>query len=117
MVQQILTSRGIFTGTTLETSAEWVCWCNQFGAHYVHNVVRCASEKDIQYVATPDNALAEVLQWKPAHFKMKARGVIPESEDMLGFIANDLITVSPECVGGSGLVDGYDEDNLRMPIT
>jgi hypothetical protein len=26
-------------------------------------------KKDIQYVATPDNALAEVLQWKPAHFK------------------------------------------------
>lgn len=68
-------------------------------------------KKDIQYVATPDNALAEVLQWKPAHFKMKARGVIPESEDMLGFIANDLVTISPECVGGSGLVDGYDEDN------
>ena len=42
---------------------------------------------------------------------MKARGVIPESEDMLGFIANDLVTISPECVGGSGLVDGYDEDN------
>lgn len=68
-------------------------------------------KKDIQYVATPDNALAEVLQWKPAHFKMKSRGVIPESDDMLGFIANDLVTVSPECVGGSGLVDGYDEDN------
>lgn len=68
-------------------------------------------KKDILYVETPDNALAEVLQWKPAHFKMKARGVIPESEDMLGFIANDLVTVSPECVGGSGLVDGYDEDN------
>ena len=68
-------------------------------------------KKDILYVETPDNALAEVLQWKPAHFKMKARGVIPESEHMLGFIANDLVTVSPECVGGSGLVDGYDEDN------
>ncbi len=68
-------------------------------------------KKDIQYVATPDTALSEVLQWKPAHFKMKARGVIPESEDMLGFIANDLVTISPECVGGSGLVDGYDEDN------
>ena len=68
-------------------------------------------KKDIQYVATPDNALAEVLQWKPAHFKMKARGVIPESEDMLGFIANDLVTISPECVGGSGLVEGYDEEN------
>ena len=68
-------------------------------------------KKDIQYVATPDTALAEVLQWKPAHFKMKARGVIPESDDMLGFIANDLVMVSPECVGGSGLVDGYDEDN------
>ena len=68
-------------------------------------------KKDIQYVVTPDTALAEVLQWKPAHFRMKARGVIPESEDMLGFIANDLVTVSPECVGGSGLVDGYDEDN------
>ena len=68
-------------------------------------------KKDIQYVETPDNALAEVLQWKPAHFKMKARGIIPETETMLGFIANDLVTVSPECVGGSGLVGGYDEDN------
>jgi hypothetical protein len=68
-------------------------------------------KKDIEYVLSPAASLAEVLQWKPAHFKMKARGVIPESDDMLGFIANDLMTVSPECVGGSGLVDGYDEDN------
>lgn len=68
-------------------------------------------KKYIQYAVMPKAALAEVLQWKPAHFRMKARGVIPESEDMLGFIANDLVTVSPECVGGSGLVDGYDEDN------
>ncbi|MDV2901783.1 tail fiber domain-containing protein [Phytobacter diazotrophicus] len=68
-------------------------------------------KKDIEYVLSPAASLSEVLQWKPAHFRMKARGVIPESEDMLGFIANDLVTVSPECVGGSGLVEGYDEEN------
>ena len=68
-------------------------------------------KKDIQYVLSPSQSLAEVLQWKPAHFKMKARGIIPETETMLGFIANDLVTVSPECVGGSGLVEGYDEEN------
>ncbi|MEN0581895.1 tail fiber domain-containing protein [Phytobacter palmae] len=68
-------------------------------------------KKNIRYANNAATALAEVMGWMPAYFKMKARGVIPESEDMLGFIANDLVTVSPECVGGSGLVDGYDEDN------
>lgn len=68
-------------------------------------------KKNIRYANNAAESLAEVMGWMPAYFKMKARGVIPESDDMLGFIANDLITVSPECVGGSGLVDGYDEDN------
>ena len=68
-------------------------------------------KKNIRYANNAAESLAEVMGRMPAYFKMKASWVIPESDDMLGFIANDLITVSPECVGGSGLVDGYDEDN------
>ena len=68
-------------------------------------------KKKIRYANNAAESLAEVMGWMPAYFRMKARGVIPESEDMLGFIANDLVTISPECVGGSGLVEGYDEEN------
>ncbi|EKE2165858.1 tail fiber domain-containing protein, partial [Salmonella enterica subsp. enterica serovar Schwarzengrund] len=39
------------------------------------------------------------------------RSIIPESDTHLGFIANDLVEVSPECVKGKGLEDGYDENN------
>ncbi|MFU2317960.1 tail fiber domain-containing protein [Rahnella sp. PCH160] len=56
-------------------------------------------------------ALAEVLQWRTATFKYKARGVLEESDTQLGFIANDLVLVSPECVKGKGLKDGWDENN------
>ncbi len=65
-------------------------------------------KKDIKYRNDADMALGEVLQWRPADFKMKARGIIPETETMLGFIANDLVTVSPECVSGKGLPEDYD---------
>ncbi|MDU7382159.1 MAG: tail fiber domain-containing protein [Enterobacteriaceae bacterium] len=65
-------------------------------------------KKDIKYRNDADTALGEVLQWRPADFKMKARGIIPETETMLGFIANDLIAVSPECVSGKGLPEDYD---------
>ncbi|EHI6747647.1 tail fiber domain-containing protein, partial [Salmonella enterica] len=43
--------------------------------------------------------------------KYKKRSIIPESDTHLGFIANDLVEVSPECVKGKGLEDGYDENN------
>ncbi|MDU4355178.1 MAG: tail fiber domain-containing protein, partial [Phytobacter diazotrophicus] len=65
-------------------------------------------KKDIKYRNDAATALGEVLQWRPADFKMKARGIIPETETMLGFIANDLVTVSPECVSGKGLPEDYD---------
>jgi hypothetical protein len=39
---------------------------------------------------------------------MKARGIMPETSDQLGFIANDIFEVSPECVSGKGLPDDYD---------
>ncbi|EBT0035618.1 tail fiber domain-containing protein, partial [Salmonella enterica] len=74
-------------------------------------------KKEIEYLsdmvgADPSaNALNEVLQWNPATFKYKKRGIIPESDTHLGFIANDLVEVSPECVKGQGLEDGYDENN------
>jgi len=65
-------------------------------------------KKQIKYREDADKALEEVLQWKAADFKMKARGVIKESELQLGFIANDLVQVSPECVSGTGLPEDYD---------
>jgi hypothetical protein len=65
-------------------------------------------KKNIRYRSDDEKALNEVLQWRPADFKMKARGIIPETDDMLGFIANDLVAISPECVSGKGLPDNYD---------
>ena len=63
------------------------------------------------HVTDKQKALEEVLQWKPALFTYKERGVIPESEEILGFIANELIIPSPECVKGDGLKEGWDENN------
>ncbi|MFS7195487.1 tail fiber domain-containing protein [Rahnella inusitata] len=68
-------------------------------------------KKDIFYQNDRSTALSEVLQWRPASFKYKARGISAESEEVLGFIANDLIEASPECVKGEGLKDGWDENN------
>jgi hypothetical protein len=65
-------------------------------------------KKDIHYRADNDIALSEVMKWKPATFKYKARGIIEESDTKLGFIANDLVQASPECVMGEGLPDDYD---------
>lgn len=65
-------------------------------------------KKDIKYREDDIKALEEVVQWRPADFKMKARGIIPETGDMLGFIANDLASISPECVSGKGLPEDYD---------
>ncbi|MCE0491005.1 tail fiber domain-containing protein [Pantoea sp. Mb-10] len=65
-------------------------------------------KKDIEYRSDTAGDLAEVLQWRPATFKMKERGIVPESDDTLGFIANDLVIASPECVNGKGLPDDYD---------
>ncbi|EMO8007023.1 tail fiber domain-containing protein, partial [Salmonella enterica] len=74
-------------------------------------------KKEIEYLSdrvgsVPSaSALKEVLQWNPATFKYKKRGIIPETDTNLGFIANDLVEVSPECVKGKGLKEGYDENN------
>ena len=65
-------------------------------------------KKNIRYANNAAESLAEVMGWMPAYFKMKARGIIPETETMFGFIANDLIEVSPECVSGPGLPEDYD---------
>lgn len=71
-----------------------------------------ALKKDIDYVIPSDeDALNEVLSWRIARFKYKARGAIQESGEQFGFIANDLITISPACVKGEGLEEGYDENN------
>lgn len=66
-------------------------------------------KKDIEYLSNESDVLTEVKQWKPATFKYKARGgLIPESETKYGFIANDLVKVSPDCVKGKGLPYDYD---------
>ncbi len=67
-------------------------------------------KKDITYVSTADQSAAssEVAAWKVANFRYIARGCIPESDTKLGFIANDIVTISPECVTGSGLEEGFD---------
>jgi hypothetical protein len=66
-------------------------------------------KKDIVYI-TENNASKEVSQWRPVTFKYKARGIIDESDTQYGFIANDLVQISPECVRGSGLPEDYDID-------
>lgn len=110
------------TGGATDTGAPWnFCWNYQastslvmFVGNSVIGKVTTASlsdkglKKDISYRNDSDKALAEVLQWRAADFKMKARAIIPESEEQLGFIANDLAKVSPECVSGKGLPDDYD---------
>lgn len=73
-------------------------------------------KKDIEYTVLDERlvALDEVMRWATATFKMKARGdVIPESPEMLGFIANDLKEVSPECVSGQGLEEDDEPDPLK----
>lgn len=110
------------TGGATDTGAPWnFCWNYQastslvlFVGNSVIGKVTTASlsdkglKKDISYRNDSDKALAEVMQWRAADFKMKARAIIPESEEQLGFIANDLVKVSPECVSGRGLPDDYD---------
>ncbi|QDK21153.1 tail fiber domain-containing protein [Leclercia adecarboxylata] len=69
-------------------------------------------KKNKVYVTDKMAALTEVLQWKPATFKYKARGILPESETKLSFIANDLAETSPETVKGEGISPGEDiQDN------
>lgn len=80
----------------------------QVGAISLTSVSDKGFKKDISYCDSENGALGEVVEWRPATFKMKERGIIPESEDQLGFIANDLVKTSPECVTGTGLPDDYD---------
>ncbi|EGD6457221.1 tail fiber domain-containing protein [Salmonella enterica] len=65
-------------------------------------------KKDIRYIPQGSGALREVLRWQPARFKFKARGVVPESGENTGFIANDLKAISPDAVRGLGIPQGGD---------
>lgn len=68
------------------------------------------------YKTDNEDVLEQIKQWKVASFKYKARGIIPESDEKLGFIANDLILVSPEVVKGEGLPEDYDiETDFNNP--
>lgn len=74
--------------------------------------IKYLSDKNVMgELSAATTALNEVMEWKPATFRFKKRGIIPESETKLGFIANDLAVTSPECVKGKGLEDGYDEND------
>lgn len=92
------------------SSAQLEAWVDnvKIGNVSVSNTSDKGLKKDITYREDASKALAEVLEWRPADFKMKARGIIPETAEQLGFIANDLVKVSPECVSGKGLPDDYD---------
>ncbi|WP_343462995.1 tail fiber domain-containing protein [Pantoea sp.] len=92
------------------TSSQLEAWVD---TSKVGNVAMSATsdkglKKDISYREDADKGLSEVLEWRPADFKMKERGIMPESENQLGFIANDLVQISPECVSGAGLPEDYD---------
>ncbi|NXZ87034.1 tail fiber domain-containing protein [Serratia fonticola] len=65
-------------------------------------------KRDIIYMDDNEVAYAQVAKWKVAKFKYKERGIIPQSDETLGFIANDLVRQSPECVQGEGLPEDYD---------
>ncbi|WP_190286007.1 MULTISPECIES: tail fiber domain-containing protein [Pantoea] len=93
-----------WTGTLME------CWVDASGVGTLQLTPMSDRQlkKDIVYRHDAHKALDEVCKWQPADFKMKARGIIPETADQLGFIANDLVKVSPECVGGKGLPEDYD---------
>lgn len=72
-------------------------------------------KKDIVYRNDIDKALSEVSQWKVADFTYKERGEhAPEKTNQFGFIANDLIEISPEVVKGYGLAEGADISNPEI---
>ena len=66
-------------------------------------------KKDIEYQDDNAAALEEVMQYRAVSFKYRARGVLEESDTQYGFIAQDLVEVSPGVVRGKGL-ENYDYD-------
>lgn len=107
-------SGGPYQGNTWQfywnTSAQLEAWVDSINVGIV-NLLSTSDKglKDsIRYANNAAESLAEVMGWKPAYFKMKARGIIPETAQQLGFIANDLVKISPECVSGKGLPEDYD---------
>lgn len=113
-------SGGGFSGNSFNyyfnSSSQMEVWVDEsrLGAITLSAVSDRQLKKDIAYY-DGQKSLSEVMQWKPATFKMKARGVIPESEEMLGFIANDLVEVSKDCVKGKGLGEVWDENAPENP--
>lgn len=99
----------------------FVNWTGSLATLYIDNYLvgvistTAVSDKElkeqIEYHTDIDAAAAEVEQWRVASFRYKARGIAPQSDENLGFIANDLVLVSPECVKGEGLKEGFDENS------
>jgi len=94
----------------------------RLGALSVTSTSDALLKKDVVYKDQEDsdfsgNSLDQILKWRVVSFKYKARGIITESEELLGFIANDLILQSPECVKGEGLKEGYDDLDTSAAYT
>lgn len=104
------TNSGNIFNYNWNSSSEMEIWIDstRIGKITVAAVSDKELKEDITYVE--QDALSEVVQWKPATFAYKARGILPKSDSMLGFIANDLVAVSPECVTGKGLGEEWDEN-------
>lgn len=88
-------------------------WIDVSNRGLIQMVAQCDRhlKKDIQYKQDADRALSEVMRWKPATFRFKGFDQFPESGIKTGFIAQDLMPVSPDCVMGQGLQEGYDPHN------
>ena len=73
-------------------------------------------KKDIEYRLDQEDALNQVNSWKVANFTYKSRFdvAIAERPNQLGFIANDLVKISPETVKGVGLKEGESLDNQEI---
>ncbi|EON2339054.1 tail fiber domain-containing protein [Escherichia coli] len=102
---------------TTSSMEVWIDSSNVFNING-NGVVAVTSDRalkfDIHYPSATRSALDEVLAWRPANFGFKPRGVIPASRGHLGFIANDLVRVSPECVSGTGLPEDADLEKVQL---
>ncbi|EAW2493092.1 tail fiber domain-containing protein [Salmonella enterica subsp. enterica] len=103
---------GSASGNAINVSQPIELWIDTINIGVVSIIP--ASDRLLKEQIQPLNkagALQEVKQWETVSFRYKGREHIPQSLTEYGFIANDLVKVSPECVRGHGLKEGYDPKN------
>lgn len=73
-------------------------------------------KEKISYREDVDAALDEVNRWKPVDFRFKRQEGAYDFERQMqfGFLANDLIEVSPEVIRGEGLKPGDDINDVEV---